>query len=164
MNTPRWAPHKLDNKYSAEVVPQEWELRVPHQAPQPGVLQREDEPPEHLAPKASRASFQESQRIVGNRDFTLKGHIENSHAPGRLKGAWVRPTCWSWRASQRSRRQLELTLETQTLAVAISRSFFYHMDGSAGSIHSGISSLLAPGPGPTHQSVLLILGCPRPSN
>ena len=27
MNTPRWPPHRLDNNYSAEVVPQEWELR-----------------------------------------------------------------------------------------------------------------------------------------
>ena len=52
-----------------------------------------------MALKASGAYFQESQRTGGNRDSTLKGHIQNltcSRTQGRssnLKGVRVRPTC-----------------------------------------------------------------------
>ena len=47
-----------------------------------------------------------------SREPTLKGHGQNlscSETPCRssnMTGAWGRPTCWSWRAAQRGRRQL----------------------------------------------------------
>lgn len=42
-----------------------------------GVLHQEDEPPEHLALKTSRAHVWESQRAVGNKDSPLKGCAQN---------------------------------------------------------------------------------------
>lgn len=57
------------------------------------VLLQEDQPPEHLALKASSAYFQESQRAVANRDPTLKRHpqgLTHSRTQSRsshLKGA-----------------------------------------------------------------------------
>ena len=92
--------------------------------PSLGILHQEDEPPECLALKASGAYFPESQRAVGNRDSTLKGDIQIlicSGVEGRssnLKEAWVRPTGWSWQATQRGRRHLGLTLGTQMMAAA----------------------------------------------
>ena len=71
----------------------------PTSAPSSGVLQWEDEPPEHLSLKASRAYIQETQRTVGNRNSTLKGctqnltHSETQSRSRNLKGAWIRPTC-----------------------------------------------------------------------
>ena len=75
------------------------------------VLCQEDKPPEHLYLKASRAHFQKSQKAEGNRASTLKEWTQNlthSRIQGRssnLKGAWVRPTCWSWIVSWRGRKQ-----------------------------------------------------------
>ena len=45
--------------------------------PSLGVLCREDEHPEHLTWKASRAYIRETQRTMRNRDFTLKEHKQN---------------------------------------------------------------------------------------
>ena len=65
--------------------------------PSPGVLQWEKEPSECLALKTSVAYFWETQRAMGNRDSTLKGCTQNctrSGTQGRssnLKGVWVRP-------------------------------------------------------------------------
>ena len=41
------------------------------------VLHQEDKLPGRLTLKASRAYFWESQRAVGNRDSSLKGHTQN---------------------------------------------------------------------------------------
>ena len=58
-------------------------MSEPHiSLPRLGVLHWEDEPPEHLTLKPSRAYFQENQWAVGNRDSTLKGHTQISHIPG----------------------------------------------------------------------------------
>ena len=46
-------------------------------------------------------------------------HSGTQDRTNNLKGAWVRPIYSSWRASQRGRGQLELTLGTQTLLAAI---------------------------------------------
>ena len=79
--------------------------------PGPGFL-HQDELPKCLVLKTRVAYFLETQGSVGNRDFTFKGHTHNhthSRTQGRssgLKGAWVRPHCWPWRASQTGRRQL----------------------------------------------------------
>ena len=52
----------------------------PHiRLPSLGILHWEDKPPEHLALKASRAYFPESQSAVGNRDSTLKGYITDAY-------------------------------------------------------------------------------------
>ena len=82
----------------AEVLPNERERPEPHiRLPSLGVLCSEDEPPKHLSLKASRAS--KSQRVVGNRDSTLKGHTQNLTHSGtqvrssNLKRSWVRMTC-----------------------------------------------------------------------
>ena len=45
---------------TSEVLPKEWGVWVSRQAPQPGVLHQEDESPECLALKASRAYFQKT--------------------------------------------------------------------------------------------------------
>ena len=72
-------------------------------------LYQEDKPPECLALKTSRAYFQKSQRTVGNKNSTLKGHTQNlTHSETqkrscKLKESWIRHTFWSWRASQRNR-------------------------------------------------------------
>ena len=93
--------------------------------PRPAVLGQEYETPEHLSLKACGAYFWESQRAVGNRVSTFKGCTQKSHLlqdQGRschLPVAWGRPTCWSWRVSQRRRRQPQLILGTQTPAAAI---------------------------------------------
>ena len=86
---------------------------------------------EHQALSTStKACRQESQRALVNRDSTLKGHTHNhtcSRTQGRSshsKGASVRPTCWSWRASWRGRKQMEFTLATYT--VMTFGSSFYH--------------------------------------
>ena len=125
----------------AEVLPKDPEVQNPHQAPWTGSPALGRRAPQCLALKASKAYFQESQRAVGNRDSTLKRHTKNlicSKTQGRsrnLKEAWVRPTCWSWRASQRGRKQLGLTLETQTLAGDILGSSSYHKDTGTGKHH-----------------------------
>ena len=59
----------------AEVLPKEQSVLAPHQAPQPRGLHQKELPshcPDCLALKASRASFLENQRVVGNRDLSLK--------------------------------------------------------------------------------------------
>lgn len=45
-HTRRWATHKLENNYSAEVLPHEWEFWVPRWVPHPG-----DPAPGRLAPR-----------------------------------------------------------------------------------------------------------------
>ena len=49
--------------------------------PSPGDLHQEDELPEYLALKSSRAYIWESWRSIGNRDSTLKGHAQNLTTP-----------------------------------------------------------------------------------
>ena len=65
-HTPRWATHKQENNYIAEVPPQE----VKGLSPISGS-------PEHLVLKVSGACFQESQRAGGSGDSSLKGHTQN---------------------------------------------------------------------------------------
>lgn len=99
---------------TAKVLPKEWGVWAPVGFFSPGVLHQEDEPPKSLALKASRAYVQENKRAVGNRDTTLKGHMQNltcSETQCRsstLKGAWVWPSFRSWRSFQRGRKQLGL--------------------------------------------------------
>lgn len=89
--------------------PKDQRVQAPQQAPQPCCSIPGRQTPECLALKASRAYFQESQRTVGNRNSTLKGHTQNlTHSETqkrscKLKESWIRHTFWSWRASQRNR-------------------------------------------------------------
>lgn len=52
-------------------------LRPYNGRPSPGVLRREDESPEHLDLKVSRAYVQESQKAERNREFTLNEHTQD---------------------------------------------------------------------------------------
>lgn len=63
--------HKPENNYTAEVLPQEWELCAPHQTPKLGCLAWKEELPEHLALKASTVWVQELHWTSENRDYTL---------------------------------------------------------------------------------------------
>ena len=114
----------------------------PHiRLPSLGVLHQEDKPPEHLALKANRAYFQETQRAMG------KGHTQNLTCFGtqgrssNLKEAWVRLTCGSQRASGRGRRQLKFILGTQMLTAATLGSSSHHKVTGAGKHHFGILPL-----------------------
>ena len=63
---------------------------------------------------------------------TLKGHRHNpAHSETQRRGsnlikAWIRPSCWPWRASQRSNRSVGLSLKTQMLEAAVLQRLFYH--------------------------------------
>ena len=52
---PGWGIHALDNNDIAEVLPLEWEVWAPHQAPSLGVLHWEDNPPGHVSLKPNGA-------------------------------------------------------------------------------------------------------------
>lgn len=68
------ATHKLENNYIAQVLPKHYRRPwAPRWAPQ----HQKNKPPDHLALKASRTSFQESQKPMGNRDSTPKGDTHN---------------------------------------------------------------------------------------
>ena len=73
----RLVTHKLENNYTTEVLPQEWEFWAPRQAPHSkGLASRGDT--EHLSLKASRAWSQELHRTGGNRDSTSGGHTQGT--------------------------------------------------------------------------------------
>ena len=138
----------------------------------PGVLHWKDEYPQYLALKASGAFFQETLWAVGNRDSTLKRYTQNRIHCGtqgrssNLKGPWVRTTHGSWQVSWGGRRQLDLTLGTQTLMVTILGSLFYHMDTGAGEHHFvnlplASSSASGPSTAHTHQPVGTGTGMPQ---
>ena len=111
-HAPVWWPTNGKIIRIAEVVPKEKGVQAPYQASQPGVPARG-----RWAPRASDFDNQwglcsgEPKRAVANRDSPLKGPVQNrTHSKSQcrgsnLKGAWVRPTCWSWRASPRGRGQ-----------------------------------------------------------
>ena len=79
--------------------------------------------------------------------LALKGHMqyltyfEPQSRGSNLKGVWVRLTYWSWKSSQRGRRQMGLLLGTQMLAAAILGSSFYHEDTGASQLHIGVLPL-----------------------
>ena len=128
--------------------------------PGPGFLHQEDELPKCLVLKTRVAYFLETQGSVGNRDFTFKGRTHNlthSRTQGRssgLKGAWVRPHCWPWRASPRGRRQL-------------AAAGFRELLLPGGQWYQQVpvwnpSSSLAPEPGPAYQPVRPSTRTPQP--
>ena len=111
---------------AAEVLHREQQVWVPTSgSPASGILHQEDKPPECLALNTSRTYFLETQRATGNRGSTFKEYKQKPHTlwtQGRgsdVKAAWVKPTCWSWRTSQRHRRQLESPWGYKTLAAVI---------------------------------------------
>lgn len=101
-------------------------------------LNLEYEPPEGLILKTSKSNLRESQRTIENGDSGLKWHGQNLthseswHKGSRLKGVWVRPTCWSWWAFWRGMRQ---ALRTVMLVTVILGSSFYYNDISTGKHH-----------------------------
>ena len=120
-HNPRETIHKCEES------PKEWGIWVPHQAPEPRgpALKR-------WAPRTAGWEDQHgfhTGKLEGCRTQKCRsnGHTENltgatkSQRKGsNREGAWVRPTFWSWRASQKGRRRLGLTLETQVpTAIAV---------------------------------------------
>ena len=112
-----------------------------------GVQHWEEEPPERLALKASRAWLQELSRTGGNTDSTLGGCTPGPRAKVDFLGA--RPTSWSWRVSWGGRGWLCLTLGHgrwwQRYQVVFICELLLEADILLGS--------LAPRPGPTQQHV-----------
>ena len=122
---------------TAEAFPKKQGGWTPHWLPSPGVLCVENEPPENLALKVRRAYFWETQRLFSKKVHTKPHMLPTKGRSNNLRRSGVRPTCWSWRVSRRDRRQPELTLGIQTLAVDIWGHSFYRMDTSAGKDHFG---------------------------
>lgn len=99
-HTPEWANQKLQNNYIyCRVSPTGLRLLSPmscHSA---------------LGYVSGSTWF---RRPVGLNLRNLKGNTQNLTCTGtqgkisNLIGVWVRPTCWSWRVSQRGERQLRL--------------------------------------------------------
>ena len=147
-----WWPTNRRSMTIVEVLPKEWGVQVPIRFPILGVLHWEDKLPECLDLKTSRAYVWASQRVIGNRDSALKGHMQNlvlsksQHRGSSLKGACVRPTCWS-------RRQEGLPLGMEMLVAAMFESSFYHKNTHSGKHHFRILSLdyWPWGPSPTFQ-------------
>lgn len=95
----------------AEVLSKKQGVWAPHQALQPRAPAPGNKLLKYLTLKVSRTCCQETQRAVGHSNSTLKGCSQNLTCSktqarrGHLKAAWRRPNCWSWRVSQRDRRQ-----------------------------------------------------------
>ena len=105
--------HGPINNYITEALPQEWELWMPHQVPQPRGLALGGGSPKHLALKASGACGQELHRAWGNRLHSLRVHTR-FHVPWIPEWSrdslriWVGPTWGSWMVSWESKGQLWL--------------------------------------------------------
>ena len=125
----------------AEVLPKDQGI------PQPVVLHQEDKLPGRLTLKASRAYFWESQRAVGNRDSTLKGHTQNpTHSGTQGRSSQFERSLGETHLlileSLMERQDvMELTLGTQILTAAILGSSFYHKDTGIRKSHFGILPL-----------------------
>ena len=104
---------------------------------------------------------------MGNRDSTLKGHTQNltcSKMHGRSshwKGAWSKPTCSSWRASCRGRRQLKLTLGTQMQPFQGGQPTRMALALASTALEYSLQLISAGNYLPTSQSAP-VQGCPRP--
>ena len=121
--------HKWENNYNCRVLPKEWGVwALTLGSPFWGSCARRMCPQDIWLCWPAGITFR-TQRTVGNRDFTLKRLTQNLtyyRTWGRssnLKEAYVRPKL-IWRVSWRCRKQLELTLGTQTPAAALLGSSF----------------------------------------
>ena len=95
----------------ADITPEEWGIRAPNQA-----LQTRDPVVGKQSPRTFGSRNQwavhssEPQRFRKPSLCFLKGTHSISYAESQVQGQqferwWVRPTCWSWRAPWRGRRQ-----------------------------------------------------------
>ena len=97
--TAGWVTHRLENTYPTEVKRLEWKFWAPHQVPNLGVWQWEEEFLEKETLKASGIWLQDFDR-TGETDTSLLedthkvvctlGHRGRSSDP---RGDWTRPTC-----------------------------------------------------------------------
>lgn len=128
-----------------EVLPKEQGVLAPHWAPQPRILHREYGTPQNFCFENQWGLCSRKPESC-RKQSALKGHVQNlTHSKSQcrgssLKGAWFRPTCCSWRVSQRRRRQLGFHLRMKTLVAATLWSSFHH-DVSTGKCRSGILPL-----------------------
>ena len=117
----------MENNYITEVLPQEWKSGATHiRFPSLGLWHWEKEPSEHLTLKASGTWSRELHRTGENRDSALRGCTQGLVNTRTLReknsdciAAWTRPTCWSWRVSWGSRRQLWLMVWARTLVAEV---------------------------------------------
>ena len=88
---PGWAIHKWENNDHCRTSPQGGKGPEPHsRLPSTGVLPQQGKPPECLALKASRTYFEETQRVVRNKDATIK---ESTHNLTQQKQPYERRLC-----------------------------------------------------------------------
>lgn len=133
------------------------------------ILHCKAESPKCLTLKASGAYFGETQKAVGNRASTLKEHTQNfthSETQGRsnnLKEARDRSICCSCKVSCRERKNYSSCCAHRPWWQALYRELILS-DGRwcwQASFWKTPSSLLAPGPSPTHQPVGTSTGTPQ---
>lgn len=150
---------------NAQVLPKEEGVRAPSGLPSLGVLNQEDEPAECLASKARGAQFWESQRVVGNRNSTLRWHTQNLLQDSEQKQSIERSLGQTQLQTLLERRR-RLELSTQGLrhrgqpfgeACCTTRTL-------ASFILEISLQLISTGTRHTHQSLALVLGHVRPSN
>ena len=135
----------ISQRFSHRSESSELHVRLPSL----GVWNQEEESPDHLALKASKAWFQDFHRSGINRNSTLGGCTQglmctrNQGKGSDFKGARVRHTCWSWRVSWESKGWLWLTRNKDT--------------GGRGTGKYSLAwalleaTILTPRPGPTQQ-------------
>ena len=74
--TAGWVTQRLENTYTKEVHPLEWRFWAPHQVPNLGVRQREEEFLENQTLKASGIWLQDFDRTGGNRLHSWRAHTK----------------------------------------------------------------------------------------
>jgi len=143
-HTSKWVTHKWEDNYNFKVLPKEQGEDLPSL----GVLHWEDEAPAHLALKVSGSySWEGRSRGVWEIETSL---LKNAHKIANGWGHRSEATAWKetgkdspcfWRASQRDKKKLELTLGTRTLGTLICRSLFCYEKNVAGNHHLEIFPL-----------------------
>ena len=145
-----WATHKMENNYNCRSSPRVVRVLSPILgSPAQGSCTRKTSPRSIWLWRAARLNLG-SPRGLGEIVFTLKRVHTKSHTPGPraeaviLTGAWVRPTCWSWRVSWSSRRHSG-DIETGRIHLGellLPRGYWCWQEP----LWNPPSSLLAPGP------------------
>lgn len=151
----QWPTHRR-NITTAEVHPKKQEIKPHIGFPRPDILYLGYEPLESLALKTSRSCIWETQRAEGAEILLFKCMHKISHtlSPSMetiVWEAWVRPTCWSCRVSQRGRRQTETPTGDGDAVSSHFWKSFYHVNTSSSRQHFGILPLHCVKGIPPHQ-------------
>ena len=120
-----WVTHKLENKYITEVIPQEYELLSPKSGSPTcgyGIGRRSSENIWLWKPVASnRKDFTEPREketplLEGTQGLVC---TRTQEKVSDFIGAWVRPSCGSWRVSWGGGMELWLTVGTRAVAAVV---------------------------------------------